>query len=229
MSENENEIAKVEEAGALVSLDDLSQNTEVSKYSDEDFDALKSSSFLPRVQLMSSASTKCKQGEFPVNHYALVSGSEFNDLGAEVDVLVLGWRPKALEIDDEIITVYNPKDPEFQRIQERSEEKDSGCMWGYEFLLWAGEVGRFATFFMGSKSARREAPNVRGLINRAATLRSKFIETKKYSWQAPQVVACSTPMRMPSRSQLETELEKFNNPPQSSVERVESEGDDRAV
>jgi hypothetical protein len=222
---SENEIAKAE-SNELVSLDDLAGNTSVSKYSDDEFNSLASTRYLPRVQLMTSNSEKCKRNEFAINHYALVTGSEYQDVGSEVDTLVLGWRPKALEIGDEIISNYDPKDKEFIRIQDRADnEKDSGCMWGYEFLLWLGEAQQFATFFMGSKSARREAPNVRSLVNKAATLRSKFIETPKYSWQAPQVVACTTPMKMPTRSALETELDKFNNPPASDVERVEEESD----
>lgn len=224
-----NELTKVDEQGGeLVSLESLQQSAAISKYGDEAFDALRSTKFIPRLQLMTANADKCKKGEFPVNHYAVVDGSSFLDVGKTVDSLVLGWRPKALEIDDEILTVYDPKDAEFERIQDRADnEKDSGCMWGFEFLLWLGAQKRFVTFFCGSKSSRREAPNVKALLNRAATLRSKLIETKKYSWQGIDVVACSTPMPMPTKKSLESELEKFNNPPKSEVEKAEDEG--RAV
>lgn len=223
-----NEIANVNDEGGALSLDSLQQTTAVSKYGDEDFDSLKTSSFLPRLQLMTANADKCKKGDFPINHYAIVEGSSFHDVGKEVDCLILGWRPKALEIDDEILTVYDPKDAEFERIKDRADnEKDSGCMWGFEFLTWLGQQKKFVTFFCGSKSARREAPNVKALLNNAATLRSKLIETKKYSWQGIDVVACSTPMPMPSNAQFEAELEKFNNPAASQVEKVEDQG--RAV
>ena len=220
------EIATTDD-GALT-LASLQQNTAVGKHSDEEFDSLKTSSFLSRVQLMTANAAKCKSGEFPINHYAIVDGSTFHDIGKEVDCLVLGWRPKALEIDDEILTVYDPKDAEFERIKDRADnEKDSGCMWGFEFLLWLGQQKRFTTFFCGSKSARREAPNMKALLNGAATLRSKLIETKKFSWQGIVVVACSTPMPMPSNARFQAELEKFNNPPAPTTERVEDAG--RAV
>lgn len=152
----------------------------------------------------------------------------FKDIGKEVDCLILGWRPKALEIDEEILTIYDRKDAEFERIKDRADnEKDSGCMWGFEFLLWLGQQKRFTTFFCGSKSARKEAPNVKALLNNAATLRSKLIETKKYSWQGIDIVTCSTPMPMPTTTAMEKELDKFNNPTTSDTVKAEDEG--RAV
>jgi len=227
-----NEIAKVDDQGnELVSLDELQQTTTaINKHDDESFDALQTSSYLARLQLMTSNAEKCKKGEFPTNHYAVVDGKTFHDVGKTVDAIVLGWRPKALEIDDEILTIYKPDDPEFERIKDRADnEKDSGCMWGFEFLLWLGAHKRFVTFFCGSKSSRREAPNVKALMNKAATLRSKFIETKKYSWYTPDCVECSTPMPMPTKDALMAELEKFNNPPENTTEKVGDEDESRAV
>lgn len=69
------EIAKVDEdAAELVTLEGLSGNAPVAKYSDDDFDEMKTSSFLARLQLMTANADKCKKGEFPVNHYAVVEG-----------------------------------------------------------------------------------------------------------------------------------------------------------
>jgi len=222
------ELAKVDEQGnELVSLDEL-QGKDLSAFSEKEYESLKTSDFLPRLQLMTSNSEKCKKGEFPVNNYALVEGSAFKDVGKTVDAIVFAWRPKALEIDDEIITIYKIEDSEFERIKDRADnEKDSGCMWGFEFLLWLGELQKFCTFFCGSKSARKEAPNVKSHMNGAITLRSKLIETKKYSWQGIDVVSCSTPMPMPTKVALEAELDKFNNPPKPDSEKVQDEG--RAV
>ncbi len=220
------DLTKVEET---LTLGNLSEQTAISKYSDDAFDSMTKGGWLPRLQLMTANAEKCKKNEFPLNHYALVDGQTFNDLGETVDVLLLGWRPKALEIDDEILTVYNPEDAEFQRIQGRADtEKDSGCMWGFEFLVWIGGIRGFATFFCGSKSARKEAKNIKGMMSKAVTLRSHFIETKKYSWQACQAVLCSTPMDMPSTAAYKAELDKFNNPEVSTVEKVE-ETSGRAV
>lgn len=225
MSENELTTTSDE----TLTLDTLGkENTQVSKYDDNVFDGLGTGGrFLPRIQLVTANSDKCKKpasqgGGFPVNHYALVQGKTYQDIGESVDLLCVAWRPKALDMNDDIITVYNPNDAEFKRIQELSEQKDSGGMWGYEFLCWVGSLGQFATFFMGSKSARNEAPNLKALINQFATLRSVYIEGKKHSWQAPQVVACSTPLTsMPTRSQLTGQVDKFNNPPKQEVERAE--------
>lgn len=193
----------------------------VEKFDDDAFAlATKAGDYLPRLQLMTANSDQCKKGDFPINHYALVSGQNFIDLGEALDIAVVIWRPKALEIGDEIISVYDPEDGEFKRIQEKSEEKDSGCMFGPEFLVYIPSKIEFATFFMGSKSSRREAPNLRARMGKAATLKSHLIETKKFSWFAPTIVPCSTPMDIPPVEEISEQVEKFNNPPKSEVERI---------
>ena len=190
-------------------------------------DITKSGDYLPRIQLMTSASDKCKDGSFPINHYALVKDQAFKDVGDAVDVLVLTWRPKALEIGEEVISVFDPKHPEFMRIQEKSSQPNSGCMFGPEFLLYIPSQKEFATFFCGSKSARREAPILESLVTKPATLKSRLIDNKKYKWQAPAVVPCSTPFELPTMESIKDVVSKFNNPPVTSVEIAE-EGDGAA-
>jgi len=208
-------------ADELVKLDDLGAMTP-SKYSDEDFDKSASGGgFLPRVQLMTSNSAKCKSGDFSVNHYALIQDQKFDDLGKNVDVLIVDWRPKALETGEAVISVFDPNDDEFARIQERSlNEKDSGCMFGPEYLVWIPSVKRFATFFMGTKSSRREAGAVKARMHKAATLGSQKCKNASYEWFAPECQACSTPFEMPNKSELAEVVEKFRNPPKPEIEGV---------
>lgn len=195
----------------------------VSKYDDAVFkEATKTGDWLQRLQLMTSNSAKCKSAEFPVNHYALVDGSNLIDVGKDVDVLIISWRPKAIEMGEEIITVFDPTTPEFARIQAKSDEKDSGCMFGIEFLVWVPVQKVFATFFLGSKSSRREAAAVKALCRNAATLKSHLIETKKFSWQSPCVTACSNKLEMPDMDKLEKENEKFINPPVSETQTADA-------
>jgi hypothetical protein len=199
----------------------------VSKHSDADFDQDQTQSkFLPRVQLMTGRSAKCERGEFPINHYALVvTGGKFLDLGETFDCLVLAWRYKALEIAEEIITVYDRKDPEFTRIKDAADAKEDNFMWGYEFLLWLGQEKRFATYFAGSISARNESKNIKSQMNGAATFRSEFIEGKKHSWQNIQVVVCSTPMNMPGANAVAEQRDRFLNPAVEKKDKVEADGE----
>lgn len=207
----------------LMKIDDLKEAA-LQRASDDDFDALQAASaYLPRVQLMTSNSDKCKAGEFPVNNWALVRGQEYQDLGSEIDVLVCSWRPMALEIGDAVVTSYDRSSDTFQSIQERADESDSGCMWGYQFLLWVPSVGTFATFFCGSKSARREAPAVKARMDGPATLKSRKIEKGKYTWFAPTCHDCSTPFDMPPKADYLREMEKFNNPSEQQVELAQEE------
>jgi len=194
---------------------------------DEAFKSLQSGTYLSRLQLMTSNSKQCKAGAFPVNHYATISQGNYKDVGKELDALVITWHPKAIEMGDEaVVSTFDSESDLFKDIQERSEVADSGCMWGFEYLLYLPDTQEFTTFFFGSKSARREAPNMQAQLQKAATISSKLIETKKYSWQAPKITACSTPFDLPTQEEIAENIEKFNKEPEAP-ELAEDEASER--
>lgn len=200
----------------------------VSKYADDtNFAAISSGGFLPRLQLMGSSSNAVKESKIGQGCYALVKGKDqIEDLTKEVNVIVLAWRPKALEIGTEnVLSVYNPKHADFTRIAEKSEEQDSGCMYGPEFLVWVPSAKTFATFFMSSKTSRREAPQLKGLLGKAATLKAQLIKAKKYAWHGPVVTPCSAPLDLPDMDKAREEAQKFNNPPENETEAAPEAGD----
>ena len=198
------------------------------KYTDDDFDGVASSGYLPRLQLMTSSSEKCKAGEFKINNYALVSDSNYIDLGTEVDCWPIVWRPKAIEMGDSVITVFDQKSEQFRDIAKRADVQNSGCMYGIEFLIWLPKVGEFCTFFMGSKSARREARNVKARLREPSTLKSHKLQNTSYTWYAAIITACSTPFDLPDPEAMIEQIESFNNPPAPTAEKVaEGESDGR--
>jgi hypothetical protein len=191
-------------------------------YTDKDWDeASKAGDYLPRLQLMTAAADKCKSGEFPINHFALVNGQNFIDLGETVSILVIEWRPKAIEMGEEVISVFDTGHPEFSRIRALSAEKDSRCMYGPEFLVWVPGIEKFATFFMGTKSMRREANLVREQMQKAVTLKPHKIVSSKYTWFSPKVELCTTVFDLPGEDEISEEYKKFVNPPQQTIERVQ--------
>lgn len=185
---------------------------------------LSGSAFLPRLQLMTGNSDKCKNNEFPINKYALISGQKYTDVGADVNVLVLVWRPKAIDTkSDEMIVVHDVALPEFDRIKQQSKEKDSGCMYGQEFLVYIPKVEQFATFFMGTPTSRREAPNMLALLMKSATLKPEKIKTKRYTYYSPGVTMCSATFALPDKDECIAQIKDFNNPKAVEVKRVERE------
>lgn len=186
-----------------------------------------SGKYLPYLQFMTSNSEDCKEGKFPINHYAFVVNSTKHDIGQEVDVIVCGWRSKAARIKgDDIVSVYDVKHPLFAVLQAESEVKDSGAMYGVEFLIWLPSQKKFATLFMGSKSARKEAPNVRGYMHKSCTLKWKMIETAKYKWAAIAAHPCSAQLELPEEEALRTVIDQFNNPP--AAPEMAEQASDRA-
>jgi len=215
MTENEN---------LPVTMPDLSDMLPVA--TDLDIDAaLQSGEWLPRIQFMSASSEKVKNGEFTVNHFALVRNQVFTNLGPTVDVFCLSFRTKAMEFGSEVLIVYDPKvDPmtkkatgEFRRIQELAETEGQGYMYGLEFLLWVPAIKTYVTFFMGSPSMRRDAPLLTARVQQRITLISHPAKTKKHSWVTPSCTDCSTPFDLPTIDEIREQVERFNHPPESEI------------
>jgi hypothetical protein len=212
----DSELAKAQDNGGMLQVEQ--------KFDDSVFTEISTSSkFLPRLQMYGGSSDAVKAGLIAMAHYGLVVGKDkIDDMGPSVDIIPLAWRPKAMDISgDDIISVFNTKAEEFARIVKDSEVQDSGCMFGPEYLIWIPGLKRFATFFMASKSARREAPSMKALLGKPATLRVEYIKSKKYSWHSPQCIACSTPFReLPEDEDLERVVNDFNNPSEKEIEKV---------
>lgn len=187
--------------------------------------------FLPRIQLYGGNSGAVQEGKIGVGHYGLVRDKDrIEDLTGEVEVLVVTGRAKAMQIDGEtIITVYDRKSEEFQRIAQESETPDSGCMFGPEFLLFIPAAQSFATFFMSSKTARREAGALSNRIGKAAILKAKLIVGKKYKWHGPVVEAFESPtFEIPNIDDIKTQASSFLNPKAMGPEKAEDAGEERA-
>lgn len=202
-----------------------SANLSVSKYGNEDAfkEVSSSSAFLPRLQLFGANSNAVKEGKMPMAHYGIVLGrDQFEDLGAEVEVVVISWRPRAMKIPktegSAPISFFNPTTAEFKQIQKESETPNSGSMFGPEFLIWVPSARRYATYFMSSATARRQAAEMRALIGKGATLKTQYIKTAQYSWHGPVVTVCLRDLQVPDLEEIKQEAEIFNNPEDSSVE-----------
>jgi hypothetical protein len=192
-------------------------------------DSMAASDFPGYVKLITNRSDHVNKG-FPVNHWGYFerSGDEPVDLGATVDALPLTWRPMALDTD--LGAAYFDEDhPEYQRIQNDADSKVKNRMYGPQYLLWVPSIGKFATYFMGTPTARNESRSLTSNLRKPVTLSSRSITSKarpgkkSYTWQGPQILMCNTPFDLPELAEIKAQKEKFDNPP---APKVESDTDD---
>lgn len=201
----------------------------------ESFDSLVTGGdYLPYLQLFGSKSDACAEGKIGIGRYGLVKDKQITDLGEEIDIVIVSWRPKAVETGDDFLVDFHPdvvdgkiQNPIFKRIVDLAGVRDSGCMYGPEFLLWIPSANTFATYHMNSKTGRREARNMQPLLRKAATLKCHLIEQGKYKWHGPVVIPCSSPLEMPDEEEIRDQWTKFQNPPKNDKELVEDD-DERA-
>lgn len=212
------------------------------KYDAEDGDAKKlfgqRVGFLPRLQLFTSNSEPVKRGTMPVATFAVVKGKDAPiQIGKETPFIPIAWRAKAMQVKtDPPMAFHDQKSKEFLDIKAKADaDSNSGNMYGPEYLLWIPVHG-FVTFFMGSKTARNEAPAVRALLPtpdgrfRTGILGSTFIETKEYSWHGPKVSLSSQSIEQPPADDLELVVADFLNPKDSEIKEeapAEAVKDDR--
>lgn len=218
---------------------------------DSDFDALsQATDYNGRLKLYTKGKPIDK-GIIRGGHWGIPSGDEdIEDLGETVDVLPLARRAEAIDLSDPdaVIKCYDPQHPEWARIKDLADASgENGCIYGINFLVYERSTGRLLECSFANKSARREAGKVFPFLPATEariaqleaagkdvsnltphgpvpmTLKSKLIETKKYSWHAPVVQRCSAPFEMsiPMDKVIE-EITKFVNPkPTEGAEKAE--------
>lgn len=197
-------------------------------------DMTKLGDFLPRLQLLGASCDLVKSETYPVG-YAIIEGQDVTYLGKNIDVLLISFRPKALRIpsdkSEQPMAYFDRNDPAFKKVQIDSMVKDSGCMFGSEFLVWVPSKQVFASLFMGTISARKASSGLLKLMQKEingnkiyvpapASLSPEYIKKPKFSWHVVKADRCSTPFQMPTTIAYNKELEKFKNPKSSTVETV---------
>lgn len=206
-----------------------------------DLTKFKETTFLPRIQLVTKGKYVDK-GLIAPGHYGVpVGDDEIIDLGAAIDVLPLSVRNKALDTTtDPPMACFDASDDVYQDIEERAGHKDSGCMFGPSFLFFERNTAKLYEYFCGNKSARMEAGNIGQFLpvseDKAkefgvdahgplpCTMRAKYIERPRYSWHAPKVGKCSTPItNLPEGDAILKEVVKFINPQTDGPELADEE------
>jgi len=209
---------------SLIPMSGLAQNQHANR---EVFKSeIRSAGFLPYIKLYGSNSGEVKEGTISRGHYGLTENQVLIDLGEEVVAIPVSWRWKAVRIIGQVFeTFYNPENPEYQKVKEKSSEKDSGCMYGPEFLLWLPTQKKFVVYHMNNASARNEADNVESSMGKAILLKWRLAKNAKYKWEAPQILASSTPIaqeNLPDHAELTRIAEKFANPTDTDVKSVDA-------
>jgi len=212
----------------------------VSKYSTPEVlaDVLTASDYIPYIQLVGASSNLAKAGNFQIGHFGLFRGKEPIDLGDSFTTVVLSWRPRAMEFGEDVISIFNPENPEFIRIKTAAQNNQQGYVFGPEYLMYLPDFDELAVYLYGNTSSQLEAPNVQAVLEKQnqvneyqpITIYSELVENRKrQSWHVPCSKPSETPLeKMVNPDVLKPVLEKFNNPTDSEVETVES-GEERPM
>lgn len=188
--------------------------------------------YFPRIKLcQGNAKEVQKKLVASGGNFALISAkTDVEDLGDNFEMVICAGRAKALRTKGVIMSFFDQTDDEFKKIREESKDKDSGCMYGPEYLVFlpsVGDDGTFATFFLSNPTMRRESKSFHARLRKAATVTSLLIETAKFSWFGPLCGDCSTPLDLPKSEVFDEAIERFQNEKASQIETVDDDSEDR--
>lgn len=187
----------------------------------------KNKDYLPRLKLCGAQAGECQRGIVGIGHYALIkSRQDIEDVGNDLNVIIIAGRAKAVQLGDPIIQSFDPECTLFKDIQEESTRKDSEAMYGPEFLVYIPDLKVYATFFMCNPTGRIVAPDLSVRMGNGANLTSILIENKKFKWHGPVIKDCGEPLDVPDSEKMSEVATKFLNEKDSEVELAE-EGRDR--
>lgn len=219
----------------LVSNDDVLSLVVDNPYENELKEILTAGTWLPRLQLFISNSEAVKSEQIGMNHYGLVVGKDqIEDLGREVDVLLITIRPRALDTSDrDNIRASSDRNSElFQEIKDTADtvKGKSGCIYGPEFLIYVPSRKVFASLLMGSATSRNEAGRIGALMFdeetkkrkiTPVTLKSKPIKNSEFTWQGIMATRCSTPFELPLVEDINKVADVFLHPKEiTGLEKV---------
>lgn len=202
----------------------MSEQTAIQINSQDSYEIVSTAtgSWHPRLQLGGSSSKEVKSRRVQMGNHFLVDGEVITDLGLSLDLAVLNWLPKALEIgkDNKITSNFDPKSAEFKRIMALSGIKDSGAMYGPAYLVYIPSIQKFAEYFMASKTARKSSKDMQAALGKNVTLTSLLIDNGQYSWFGPVITQTASPIQLPQNEDLLAANDKFLNQKKSIVEQV---------
>lgn len=189
---------------------------------DGDFKSLaKNVSFLAGFKLFNAQSGAVMRRKIAAAHFGLVKGKDdIHDFGDSVDIIPIAHRFKAvLKHEGEYLSYYKRKSEPFLRAEAMAKaDKQSGCMAGIEFLIWIPELSVFSLWYCFTTSTLGAADSIQAQYLKPTTVKSRLVETKKFSWFEPEILRCSTELAPPTDEQLTDELTRFRNPKEATVE-----------
>jgi hypothetical protein len=111
--------------------------------------------------------------------------------------------------------------PNFAMVHVSWREGPNFRLWLPLFLLWVPAAQTFATFFMSSKTARRESGAVSARLGKAATFSAKLIKTPRYTWHGPVCTPLDVAtFDVPPIDEIRKQADLFMNPKPSGITKV---------
>ncbi len=212
---------------------------------------IQSSTFLGRIQLYSKGKP-IDTGLISPGHFGTPNNDEIKSFGTEIDIIPLCVRAKAIDSSDRdaMVITYDATSEEYARIKSLADVKDSGCQFGFAYLVYERSTSEYYEYFFGNKTHRNEAANVTAFLPKTperikeltdklghapqpagpCTIKSKYVVKKgtDWGWFAPVTYPCSTPFKGFDPAQANEQIAKFEALEGNKVEKAPEVDNSRA-
>lgn len=198
--------------------------------SHEEFSSYTRPKFLPRIQFYSKGNEKIAPGHWGIP----LAAGKVVDLGAQIDVLPIARRMKAMDFTDDqhTIATCDVASEDYKRIKAAKDKNTQGFAFGPSFLVVERSTGQLYELFCGSNPLAGAGEPLIGYCTltkddcvrlghdpseaheaRPASLSSHKVESKKYKgswWFVADCTQCSLPFtKLPSVDAIVAEKGRF--------------------
>lgn len=191
-------------------------------------------SFLPLLRLMGASSKPVKTKKIGVDHFALTSGENMEDLGTQVIAIAFAYRHAASILTQDpstgkkkMYSNYDFPSAKFKEIEAEAEKKTDGYFWGFDFLVWLPKQKKFAILPLNNPTNRNSQPDFEARLGQVIVIDSQEIHTAKHDWSG---IVCSgyqgalDPESEPSNDEVNVQLAKFQMSGETTDVAPEQEG-----
>ena len=197
----------------------------------------KSRSFIPLLRLLADTALPVKAKKVEANHFGLGTGDNIKDLGAQVVVVLVGYRHAAsahiqgpADTKKKFRSNYDATSEIFKQRKAFADSADpkvkKGYFWGYDFLVWVPSEKVFAILPLNNPTNRNRFSDFDSRLGTTALVGSEPLKNDDYAWNGITITGYAgvvDPEMLYTAADLQAATAKFQMTGETEAESPDGE------
>jgi len=174
--------------------------------------AATAASYLPYIIVTNGMSEVVKQGKVFPGKMARMKDQTGTELATPLNAIFCVSQPRAQQTTADGLSITTDSDSaEYKRIVAvvASNAKNTGAMYGADFLVWLPDHNEFVSMFFSNASTRRMIAATVGMLGKPVQITVGPASNSKGDWFIPVITPSTTPHAPFTAEQLDEAMAKF--------------------